>query len=67
MAYVAKDMERLESVYYTLHGTNDGRYREFCLLNVHLVHKDRLEAGDIVKRLESKTTTINTTARLKLW
>ncbi len=65
MDYVAKDMDRLESVYYALHGTDDERYFEFCLLNIHLVSKDRLEAGDVVKKLNPKPNTQK--ERLKLW
>lgn len=63
--YVAKDNERLEEVYYSLHGVDDGRYYEFCLLNHTLLRKDRLEAGDTVLSLPEKE--IQPQERLKLW
>jgi len=48
---IAKDSERLEQIYYREHGLDDGRYYEFCELNMHLCAKDHLDAGDVVTLL----------------
>ena len=66
--YVAKDLERLEEVYYRHHGVNDGRYLAFCEKNVELLHKDMLEAGDKVQLLEPKPKEeVTTDTRVALW
>jgi len=66
--YIAKDLERLEEIYYRHHGVNDGRYLEFCEKNVELLKKDLLDAGDEVQLLDPKQTEeVQTTQRVSLW
>ena len=67
-SYIAKDLERLEEIYYRHHGVNDGRYLEFCEKNVLLLKKDLLDAGDKVQLLESNPVKeAQTTQRVALW
>lgn len=69
--YTAKDLERLEEIFYRFHGVSDTRYAEFCEKNVELLHKDLLDAGDEVNLLESDTETEegqpSKERRVKLW
>ena len=69
--YIAKDGERLETLFYRYYGFEDPRYRDFCAANLTLLPKDTLEAGDvvhlIVSRTEESQTTSSDTPRAKLW
>ena len=66
--YTAKDLERLEEIYYRHHGVNDGRYGLFCEKNLELLHKDLLDAGDKVQLLEPKPKKdASTETRIALW
>lgn len=68
MTYIAKDLERLEEIYYRHHGVNEGRYLEFCEKNVELIKKDLLDAGDEVQLLEpNPAKEVQTTERIALW
>jgi len=68
MTYVAKDLERLEEIFYRFHGVTDERYREFCEKNVPLLKKDLLDAGDVVTLLDSlPKNNVSSTQRAALW
>ncbi len=68
MTYTAKDLERLEEIYYRFHGVYDGRYLEFCEKNVTLISKDLLNAGDVVNLLDAKPLEeVQATQRVALW
>lgn len=68
MTYTAKDLERLEEIYYRHHGVHDGRYQEFCEKNIELLEKDLLDAGDEVHLLDPKPVKeTQTIQRITLW
>ncbi len=66
--HVAKDLERLEEIFYRYHGVNDGRYLEFCEKNIHVIHKDLLDAGDQIHLLEKEQSgNVVKDTRVALW
>lgn len=66
---VAKDGERLEELYHQNHNTKLVTYTEFLKVNIGLLSKDLLDAGDvvtIVKKVQVSGIT-NITKRVTLW
>ncbi|PAF53255.1 hypothetical protein BKH42_06935 [Helicobacter sp. 13S00482-2] len=55
MNYIAKEGERLDSVYFKHYGDfNQNQYDAFLMQNHHLLLKDSLEGGDRVLILQRK-------------
>lgn len=66
---IAKDMDRLEEIYYQNHDTTLVTYIEFLKVNTYLLAKDLLNAGDSVNIVEKVQVsgTITITKRETLW
>jgi len=65
----AKELDRLEEIYYANHDTTLVTYIEFLKANTHLLYKDLLESGDEVNIIQKNITLKGVTVqkRATLW
>jgi len=65
----AKDLDRLEEMYYANHDTTLVTYIEFLKANTHLLSKDLLESGDEVNIVPSVAggKGVSVQRRVTLW